>query len=258
MVLYVGLLILAAVVLGASGFGRRTYVIGSSAAVARYSGVGVARHKLVIMTISSVTAALAGILLAAHLGAVRSSTAFGWELDIITIVLLGGVSIFGGSGTMLGVFLSTLLVLNIRNGLGLAERARSHAERRRGAAAHPVGPAAEPHGELPGPGTASGPGEAGDAHDDGRPRGRRGVAELPLTSLPDRSHRSGSATVSFAERVLRIERVCLTGCCTGRHGGPSRAPAAEMAGRSSPLQAPIVPPDGTGSHRKGDGGRGRA
>ena len=43
----------------------------------------------------------------------------GFELDIITIVLLGGVSIFGGSGTMLGVFLSTLLVLNIRNGLGL-------------------------------------------------------------------------------------------------------------------------------------------
>jgi rhamnose transport system permease protein len=119
MVVYVGLLILAAVVLGASGFGRRTYVIGSSAAVARYSGVGVARHKLIVMTISSVTAALAGILLAAHLGAVRSSTAFGWELDIITIVLLGGVSIFGGSGTMLGVFLSTLLVLNIRNGLGL-------------------------------------------------------------------------------------------------------------------------------------------
>ena len=74
---------------------------------------------MTIMTISAVTAAIAGILLASHLGAVRGSTAFGWELDIITIVLLGGVSIFGGSGTMLGVFLSTLLVLNIRNGLGL-------------------------------------------------------------------------------------------------------------------------------------------
>ncbi len=117
---YIGLLILAAVVLGRSGFGRRTYVIGSNKDVARYSGVGVARHKMAIMVISSVTAALAGILLAAHLGAVRGSTAFGWELDIITIVLLGGVSIFGGSGTMLGVFLSTMLVLNIRNGLGLS------------------------------------------------------------------------------------------------------------------------------------------
>jgi rhamnose transport system permease protein len=74
---------------------------------------------MAIMIISSVTAAVAGVLLTAHLGAVRGSTAFGWELDIITIVLLGGVSIFGGSGTMLGVFLSTMLVLNIRNGLGL-------------------------------------------------------------------------------------------------------------------------------------------
>ena len=105
--------------LGRSGFGRRTYVIGSNKDVAQYSGVGVARHKMAIMVISSVTAALAGVLLASHLGAVRGSTAFGWELDIITIVLLGGVSIFGGSGTMLGVFLSTMLVLNIRNGLGL-------------------------------------------------------------------------------------------------------------------------------------------
>jgi rhamnose transport system permease protein len=116
---YVGLLVLAAVVLGSSGFGRRTYVIGSSKDVALYSGVGVRRHKITIMVISAVTAALAGILLASHLGAVRGSTAIGWELDIITIVLLGGVSIFGGSGTMLGVFLSTMLVLNIRNGLGL-------------------------------------------------------------------------------------------------------------------------------------------
>ncbi len=119
MFVYAGLLVLAAVVLGRSGFGRRTYVIGSSKDVARYSGVAVTRHKMAIMVISAMTAAIAGVLVASHLGAVRGSTAFGWELDIITIVLLGGVSIFGGSGTMLGVFLSTMLVLNIRNGLGL-------------------------------------------------------------------------------------------------------------------------------------------
>ena len=65
-------------------------------------------------------AALAGVLLAARLGAVRGSTAEGFELDIITMVLLGGVSIFGGRGTMPGVILSILLILNLRNGLGLA------------------------------------------------------------------------------------------------------------------------------------------
>ena len=120
MFIYFGLLILAAIVLGKSGFGRRNYVIGSNKDVAEYSGVDVARHKITVLVISAVTASIAGVLLASHLGAVRGSTAFGWELDIITIVLLGGVSIFGGTGTMLGVFLSTMLVLNIRNGLGLS------------------------------------------------------------------------------------------------------------------------------------------
>ena len=56
---------------------------------------------------------------AARLGAVRGSTAEGFELDIITMVLLGGVSIFGGSGTLVGVGLSILLVLNLRNGMSL-------------------------------------------------------------------------------------------------------------------------------------------
>jgi rhamnose transport system permease protein len=120
MLLYFGLLILAVVALGSSGFGRRTYVIGASSAVARFSGVDVVRNKLAIFMISGFVAALAGVLYAAHLGAVRGSTATGFELDIITIVLLGGVSIFGGSGTILGVFLSTFLVLGIRNGLGLS------------------------------------------------------------------------------------------------------------------------------------------
>ena len=65
-------------------------------------------------------AALAGVLFAARLGAVRASTAQGFELDIITVVLLGGVSIFGGVGTMVGVLLSVYLVLNLRNGLTIA------------------------------------------------------------------------------------------------------------------------------------------
>jgi rhamnose transport system permease protein len=69
---------------------------------------------------SGLMAAVAGVQYAAHLGAVRGSTAVGFELDIITIVLLGGVSIFGGTGSMVGVVLATLLVLNLRNGLQLA------------------------------------------------------------------------------------------------------------------------------------------
>jgi rhamnose transport system permease protein len=60
------------------------------------------------------------VLYAASHGSVRGDLAEGFELDIITMVLLGGVSIFGGSGTMLGVGLAILIVLNLRNGLGLA------------------------------------------------------------------------------------------------------------------------------------------
>ena len=72
------------------------------------------------MTASGFFAGLAGVCFAARLGSVRGDLATGFELDIITMVLLGGVSIFGGSGTMVGVALSILIVLNIRNGLGLA------------------------------------------------------------------------------------------------------------------------------------------
>ncbi|MDQ3779423.1 MAG: ABC transporter permease [Chloroflexota bacterium] len=110
----------ATVVLHFSGLGRLTYVIGNSASVARFSGVSVARTKMTIFMMSGLVSALAGLLMAARLGAVRASTAEGAELDIITVVLLGGVSIFGGVGSMIGVLLSTYLVLNLRNGLIIA------------------------------------------------------------------------------------------------------------------------------------------
>ncbi len=107
------------VLLQRSGYGRTLYVIGNSADVARYSGVNVRRVKMSLFIISGTVAALAGVLLAARLGAVRGSTAIGFELDIITMVLLGGVSIFGGSGSLTGVVLAILIILNIRNGLSL-------------------------------------------------------------------------------------------------------------------------------------------
>ena len=113
------LLAVAVVVLHFSGFGRYIYVIGNNSEVARYSAVKVRRVKLLLFVASSLVAALAGLLLAARLGAVRGNTADGFELDIITMVLLGGVSIFGGTGTLVGVGLSILIILNLRNGMSL-------------------------------------------------------------------------------------------------------------------------------------------
>lgn len=118
--LFVVMAVIATVILHFSGFGRRVYAIGSNARVAVYSGVPVARTRIIIFGMSGLIASLAGVLYAARLGAVRASTAQGFELDIITIVLLGGVSIFGGVGSMIGVLLSILLVLNLRNGMTIA------------------------------------------------------------------------------------------------------------------------------------------
>jgi rhamnose transport system permease protein len=120
LLIFFGLFLLALVILQYAGFGRRVYVIGNSKDVARYSGVKVARVKILLYIASGLVSALAGLLLAARLGAVRGDLASGYELDIITMALLGGVSIFGGSGTLYGVFLSILIILNIRNGMGLA------------------------------------------------------------------------------------------------------------------------------------------
>jgi rhamnose transport system permease protein len=120
LVLFFAGLAVAWVLLERSAFGRKVYVIGNSAEVARFSGIEVHSVKLRLFVASGTVAALAGILFAARVGAVQGTLGETYELDIITMVLLGGVSIFGGSGTMLGVVLALFTVLNIRNGLGLA------------------------------------------------------------------------------------------------------------------------------------------
>jgi rhamnose transport system permease protein len=114
------LFVIIAVTLHGSGLGRLVYVIGNNKQAARYAGVRVKLIKLCLFGASGLVAALAGILYGARLGSVRGDIATGFELDIITMVLLGGVSIFGGSGNIIGVGLSILVILNLRNGMGLA------------------------------------------------------------------------------------------------------------------------------------------
>jgi len=120
MVIFFILLILAIIILQYSAFGRYVYVIGNNKDVARYAGINVEKVKMILYIASGFVSALAGLLIAARLGAVRGDTAYGFELEIITMVLLGGVSIFGGSGSIFGVLLSILIVLNLRNGMSLA------------------------------------------------------------------------------------------------------------------------------------------
>jgi rhamnose transport system permease protein len=119
LIVFFVLLVIALIILQWSGFGRYVFVIGNNREVARYSGVNVRGVKMILFVVSGFISALAGLLLAARLGAMRGDTAQGGELDVITMVLLGGVSIFGGSGSLVGVILSILIILNLRNGMGL-------------------------------------------------------------------------------------------------------------------------------------------
>jgi rhamnose transport system permease protein len=106
-------------VLHKTTFGRYLYTIGNNEPASRYSGVPVERVKLSIFVISGAMAALAGFILAARFGSTRPDIGAGLELTVITVTVLGGVSIFGGSGTMAGAVLALVLVGLLRFGMGL-------------------------------------------------------------------------------------------------------------------------------------------
>jgi rhamnose transport system permease protein len=102
-----------------SWIGRQIYAIGNSQEAARFAGIRVARLKLLLFVLSGLLSALAGIIFTARFSSARPDNALGFELDVVTIVLLGGVNIFGGKGTLVGVILSLFIVGAARNALGL-------------------------------------------------------------------------------------------------------------------------------------------
>ncbi|MBP0582286.1 ABC transporter permease [Labrys sp. LIt4] len=110
-----------AILLQRSGIGRRIYAIGGSPDTALYAGVRVARIRLGLFVLSGFICAIASIVFTARLANARADNAIGLELDVITIALLGGVSVFGGKGKLTGVFLALVLIATLRNVLGLSQ-----------------------------------------------------------------------------------------------------------------------------------------
>ena len=100
--------------------GRTLFAIGNNREAARFSGIDVRRAVLGVFVASGAIASIAAIVLTSYLASARSDTAIGIELPVITAVVLGGVSIFGGSGTMIGVLISLLTLAFVQNSLGLA------------------------------------------------------------------------------------------------------------------------------------------
>jgi rhamnose transport system permease protein len=109
-----------AVYLHRTRFGRVLYAVGNNREAARFSGVNVDRVLLGVFVASGAMCSLAAIVLTAYLASARSDTAIGVELPVITAVVLGGVNIFGGSGTLGGVLISLMVLAFVQNSLGLA------------------------------------------------------------------------------------------------------------------------------------------
>jgi len=103
-----------------TAFGRYVTGIGANAEAVRRAGIDIRRVTLAVYMLSGAAAALAGIIIAARLGSGSSNAGGGFELDVIAAVVLGGTSLFGGRGTMIGTMLGALTVAVIGNGLILA------------------------------------------------------------------------------------------------------------------------------------------
>jgi rhamnose transport system permease protein len=119
-VIFLGLALVLAVVLHRTWVGRQIYAIGKNTGAARFSGVRVTRIRVGLFVLSGFIAALAGIILTSRLSSARADAGSGMTLTVVTVVLLGGVNIFGGSGTIPGVVLAVLAVAVMQNALRLA------------------------------------------------------------------------------------------------------------------------------------------
>ena len=117
------LVIVLAIVFGVflhqTRWGRTIYALGANPIAARWSGVPVDRYRFMLFAVTGLCSGLAAVLLTSRLGSTRPSIAQGWELEIISMVILGGVSVWGGKGTIPGVMLAAIVLGLVNFGLGL-------------------------------------------------------------------------------------------------------------------------------------------
>jgi rhamnose transport system permease protein len=100
-------------------WGRTIFAIGANPVASRFAGVSVNRYRFALFAITGLFSGLAAVLLTSRLGSTRPSIAQGWELEIISMVILGGVSVWGGKGSIAGVVLAALVFGLVTFGLGL-------------------------------------------------------------------------------------------------------------------------------------------
>jgi rhamnose transport system permease protein len=102
-----------------TNFGRAVYAIGNNPTAALFSGIRVDRVRFILFLLTGLMSGIAAVCLTSRLGSTRPSIATGWELEVVTMVVLGGVNILGGSGTIAGVVLAALIMGLVTFGFGL-------------------------------------------------------------------------------------------------------------------------------------------
>jgi rhamnose transport system permease protein len=120
------LAVLFAVLLHFTPFGRSVFAIGANEEAAFFSGLRVKRIKLILFVLAGAVAALAGVVISLRNSTAAANVGVGFELTVVTAVLLGGVSIFGGRGTIGGVILALFLLGGIQKALLLSESISSY------------------------------------------------------------------------------------------------------------------------------------
>ena len=121
MILFIAIFIIVALIVSNTAYGRYVYAIGSNEAGARQAGINTIRYKIMTYVICSTFAALGALLFLGRAPYAKSDYGQMWELDAIAAVVIGGTSLFGGRGTILGTFFGVILLKLINNGLTLAQ-----------------------------------------------------------------------------------------------------------------------------------------
>ena len=224
------------IVLHRTWIGRQTYAIGRNAGTARFSGVRVARLRIGLFVLSGTIAALAGVILTSRLSSARADAGSGMTITAVTVVLLGGANIFGGSGTIPGIVLAVLTVAVMQNALRLASVSVEVQSIALGLLlilsvviptfAH----------------------QAKSAIDRVR-RGRHPPADsIPMVSRRCRRHRGGTdLKLSICRAMGRPRRhrghSCSSACSSGSTAAPSAATAAPTAAPAGDVTVGYLPKD---------------
>ena len=117
MIVMIIVTIIGGIVLAQMSVGRKVYAIGGHETASRYSGIRVGNVKILVYTISGLTAGIAAVLSLGYYGAGSSGDGQGYELNVIAAAVVGGASLVGGKGTALGALLGAVILQMISNGL---------------------------------------------------------------------------------------------------------------------------------------------